>query len=76
MKYPLVKVTFEDVVTNPGWHSFPVKFHPTIATIVGYKVLNTKTHIVLASGFVDDEYGDQTVIPNGLVRSVKRLKDA
>jgi len=75
MKYPLVKVTFEDVVTNPGWHSFPVKFHPTIATIVGYILHSDRKHIVLASGFVDDEYGDQTVIPRGLVRSVKRLKD-
>ena len=74
MKYPLVKITFEDVVTVPGWHRFPVEFKPTLATTVGYILLQSRTHLVLASGFVDDEYGDQTVIPRSLVRRIDRLK--
>lgn len=68
MKYPLVKVWFEDICTDPGWHSFPVVFGQTVGTIVGYLIHEDGNHIVLASGFIDEEYGDQTVIPLGLVR--------
>ena len=76
MKYPLVHIEFEDICTTPGWHQFPVTFSPTIATIVGYVVKKDRKHIILASGFVDDEYGDQTVLRRSLIVKMKVLRDA
>lgn len=74
MKYPLVHIEFEDISTNAGWHEFPVSFTPVIGTIVGYIVHRNKNHVILASGFIDDEYGDQTIIPKALIRKIRRLK--
>ena len=76
MKYPLARVTWKDAPTRSGWldkaECLSWALGPVMeATSVGYVVRDDEDCIVIVPNMAEDEFGDVTKIPRGMVLSVE-----
>lgn len=75
----LVCVEWEDAWTQDGWHftaeGHAATKHEVIVYSVGYVVQETPDGIMLSSAVNNEGFGSLWKIPNGMIRSVRRLKD-
>lgn len=74
--YDMVEVIWDDAAGfKDGWKDKPDPIEPQLALSVGFVIVDTTDHIILASD-TDDRgaHNGRTQIPRGMVRKIKVLR--
>jgi len=73
--WPIVEVIWDDAETDTGWDEVPKKLQEKYAMTVGFKIKETRKHLVVCSTHDKNMTNGRIQIPKGMVKSVKVLYD-
>lgn len=77
-RFPVVQVEWSDIKSDPNWQALSdmKDSKPVTCISVGYlvKVDRVGGRLILGHSITEDDNGDHTVIPLGVVKRIRRMK--
>lgn len=74
-KYDLIAVTWDDAEADSGWDEPPKTLEEKLVLTVGFKIKETKNHILIANTIDGTMSNGRLQIPKKMIKSVEVLKE-
>jgi len=73
-KFDLVEIIWDDAETDDGWKEVPEKLEEKLAMTIGFRVKETKKHVLIVHTIDGENTNGRMQIPKGMIKKLTVLK--
>ena len=72
-KFKQVRIVWDDAESSDGWDGIPDKLDPKLVTTIGFLLLETEKHVLLAAsvGHGDEDCNNRLQIPKAMIQTME-----
>lgn len=76
-KFKHVKIVWDDAESSDGWEGIPDKLEPKLVTTVGFLIVETDKHVLVAGsvGHGDEDCNNRLQIPKAMILTMETLDE-